>query len=144
MKVLDKENRVMVEPLSFRHFQDMEMCFPEWRLHLSEGHQHNGYGKFFFFFFFHLESKFASRCFEERCSKTEVSSAKGQQYQSDRNIFFFIRSQNLHPVVLNKGAPKQRFLQRKSYRNIFFFHLKPIFVSLFFKRRCPKGDVLLF
>ena len=98
----------------------------------------------FFFFFFHLESKFASRCFEERCSKTEVSSAKGQQYQSYRNIFFFIRSQNLHPVVLNKGAPKQRFLQRKSYRNIFFFHLKPIFVSLFFKRRCPKGDVLLF
>ena len=144
MKVLDKENRVMVEPLSIGHFQDMEMCFPEWRLHLSEGHQHNGYGKFFFFFFFYLESKFASRCFEGRCSKTEVSSAKGQQYQSYRNIFFFIRSQNLHPVVLNKGAPKQRFLQRKSYRNIFLFHLKPIFVSLFFKRRCPKGDVLLF
>ena len=95
-------------------------------------------GIFFIFFFFHLESKFASRCFEERCSKTEVSSAKGQQYQSYRNILFFIRSQNLHPVVLNKGAPKQRFLQRKSYRNIFLFHLKPIFVSLFFKRRCPE------
>ena len=46
-------------------------------------------GNFFFFFFFHLESKFASRCFEERCSKTEVSSAKEQQYQSYRNIFFF-------------------------------------------------------
>ena len=75
MKVLDKENRVMVEPLSIRHFQDMEMCFPEWRLHLSEGHQYNGYGKFFF--------------------------------------FFFTWSQNLHPVVLKKGAPKQRFLQRK-------------------------------
>ena len=142
MKVLDKENRVMVEPLSIRHFQDMEMCFPEWRLHLSEGHQYNGYGKFFFFFllgvkiciplfwrkvlqnrgffserttisklqehfFFHSESKFASRCFEQRCSKTEVPSAKKLQEH-------------------------------------FFFHLKPIFVSLFFKRRRPKGDVLLF
>ena len=28
-------------------------------------------------------------------------------------FFFFTWSQNLHPVVLKKGAPKQRFLQRK-------------------------------
>ena len=30
-------------------------------------------------FFFHSESKFASRCFEQRCSKAEVPSAKKLQ-----------------------------------------------------------------
>ena len=144
MKVLDKENRVMVEPLSIGHFQDMEMCFPEWRLHLSEGHQYNGYGKFFFFFF-HLESKFASRCFEERCSKTEVSSAKGQQYQSYRNIFFFSFGVKICiPLFWTKVLQSRGSFSEKVTGTFFFSHLKPIFVSLFFKRRCPKGDVLLF
>ena len=141
MKVLDKENRVMVEPLSIGHFQDMEMCFPEWRLHLSEGHQYNGYGKFFFFFFslgvkiciplfwrkvlqnrgffserttisklqehffFHSESKFASRCFEQRCSKAEVPSAKKLQ----EHFFFLIWSQYLCPCFLNADVPKETY-----------------------------------
>ena len=144
MKVLDKENRVMVEPLSIGHFQDMEMCFPEWRLHLSEGHQHNGYGKFFFFFFFTWSQNLHPVVLKKGAPKQRFLQRKNNNIKVTGTFFFFIRSQNLHPVVLNKGAPKQRFLQRKSYRNIFLFHLKPIFESLFFKRRCPKGDVLLF
>ena len=122
MKVLDKENRVIVEPLSIGHFQDMEMCFPEWRLHLGEGHQYNGYGKFFFFFFFfHLESKFASRCFEGRCSKTEVSSAKGQQYQSYRNIFFSFGVKICIPLFWTKVLQSRGSFSEKVTGTFFFF-----------------------
>ena len=136
MKVLDKENRVMVEPLSIGHFQDMEMCFPEWRLHLSEGHQYNGYGKFFFFFFFffHLESKFASCCFEERCSKTEVSSAKGQQYQSYRNIFFFHSESKFSSRCFEQRCSKAEVPSAKKLQEHFFFliwsqYLCPCFLN---------------
>ena len=97
----------------------------------------------FFFFFFTWSQNLHPVVLKEGAPKQRFLQRKDNNIKVTGTFFFFIRSQNLHPVVLNKGAPKQRFLQRKSYRNIFFFHLKPIFVSLYFKRRCPKGDVLL-
>ena len=101
-------------------------------------------GNFFFFFFFTWSQNLHPVVLKKGAPKQRFLQRKDNNIKVTGTFFFFIRSQNLHPVVLNKGAPKQRFLQRKSYRNIFLFHLKPIFVSLFFKRRCPKGDVLLF
>ena len=101
-------------------------------------------GNFFFFFFFTWSQNLHPVVLKKGAPKQRFLQRKNNNIKVTGTFFFFIRSQNLHPVVLNKGAPKQRFLQRKSYRNIFLFHLKPIFVSLFFKRRCPKGDVLLF
>ena len=147
MKVLDKENRVMVEPLSIGHFQDMEMCFPEWRLHLSEGHQYNGYGKFFFFFFFFfsLGVKICILLFWRKVLQNRgFFSERTTISKLQEHIFFSFGVKICIPLFWTKVLQSRGSFSEKVTGTFFFSHLKPIFVSLFFKRRCPKGDVLLF
>ena len=139
MKVLDKENRVMVEPLSIGHFQDMEMCFPEWRLHLSEGHQHNGYGNFFYFFFFSLGVKICIPLFWRKVLQNRGFFSERTTISKLQEHFFFSFGVKICiPLFWTKVLQSRGSFSEKVTGTFFFFIWSQYLCPCFLNAGVPK------